>query len=375
MATPFSEITFSNIKAQIQSFLQTQFSKAGILFSSASPFGQILTVFENLHQLSILYIKNTIKQYDLINPNDNNARIIRNAAIFAGHIPGRATSATGTLKFTLMTSIDVQNSIPGGSITVFNQQTMTNKTNGLYYSLNLGADQMTIKINQNTVLYFNIIQGQWQSTTFTGTGQINQTYQVALRGSQKDIENFNVTVSVNGSLWQIEKGIYDLLPGANACVVRTGFNNGIDIIFGNNSFGSIPPVGSIIQVNYISTDGSLGNIFNRTANNWTFVDPALDGFGNSIDLSQIFNIQIYTDINFGSDKENLQFTKNVLPIVSQNFVLGLPQQFAYTIKSLGIFTYVNAYQTNGIIYIVALPNIQLFSNQNSDYFAIDISNK
>ena len=129
MATPFSEITYSNIKAQIQSFLQTQFSKAGILFSSASPFGQILTVFENLHQLSILYIKNTIKQYDLSNPNANNARIIRNAAIFAGHIPGRATSATGTLKFTLMTSIDVQNSIPGGSITVFNQQTMPNKTN------------------------------------------------------------------------------------------------------------------------------------------------------------------------------------------------------------------------------------------------------
>jgi len=69
----------------------------------------------------------------------------------------------------------------------------------------------------------------------------------------------------------------------------------------------------------------------------------------------------------------LDFTKNILPIVSNNFVLGLPQQYAYQIKRLGVFSHVNAYSDNsGMIYIVATPNITLFKSQNSNYFTIDM---
>jgi hypothetical protein len=98
---------------------------------------------------------------------------------------------------------------------------------------------------------------------------------------------------------------------------------------------------------------------------------ALDGFGNTIDISNVFDVSIYTDINFGADKESTEFTKNVLPIVSNNFVLGLPQQYAYQIKKLGVFSHVNAHEKYGTIYIVATPNIKLFKNQNSNYFTID----
>jgi hypothetical protein len=133
----------------------------------------------------------------------------------------------------------------------------------------------------------------------------------------------------------------------------------------------IPIIGSTIEVNYLVSDGSIGSIFRRTSNDWTFIDPALDGFGNTIDMSNVFDISIYTDINFGADKESTEFTKNVLPIVSNNFVLGLPQQYAYQIKKLGVFSHVNAYEKYGTIYIVATPNIKLFKNQNSNYFTID----
>lgn len=367
-----TELSFSKVKTQIESFLQQEYSKSGILYSNASPYGQILSVVENLYQLSFLYLKNSIKQYDLSNYNSLNPRIIRNAAIFAGHIPGRNISATGTLKFTLKTSADPSTDIPGSKITLINHQTLKNKTNGLFYSINLGTDKQSYKISTNSVFYVPIVQGQWAITTFTGTGQENQTFQVSLRGNQKDVEQFNYLVLVNGQYWSVKKGIYDMLPDEQACVVRTGFDGGIDVIFGNSGFGSIPPVGSIIQVNYLISDGSLGSIFRRTINDWTFVDPATDGFGNTIDISKFFDVSIYTDINFGADKESISFTKNVLPVVSTNFVLGLPQQYAYAIKRLGVFSYVNAYESYGTVYIVAAPNVLLFKNANSDYFTIDI---
>jgi len=163
-----------------------------------------------------------------------------------------------------------------------------------------------------------------------------------------------------------------MLPNEQACIVRTGFNGGIDVIFGNEGFGAVPRIGSPIEVRYIVTDGSNGNIFRRTRNDWKFIGDVIDGEGATLDPTQVFNIDIYTDINFGADEEDILFTKNILPIASNNFVLGLPQQYAYEIKKLGVFSHVNAYEETGTIFIVATPNIRLFKNQNSDYFTIDI---
>jgi len=367
-----TEISFGKVKAEIEAYLRSEYSKSSILYTNASPYGQVLFVVENLYQLSILYMKNSIKQFDLLNPLSINSRAIRNAAIFAGHIPARAVSATGTLKFTVKTSVDLAAELPGGRITLKNRQALKNKTNGLEYALNVGMDSVTYRVDTNTVFYTPIIQGKWEFKTFTGTGEMNQTYQVKVRGTQKEVENFNYEVLVNGEYWSIKKHLFDLLPDENACVLRSGFEGGVDVIFGNSGFGMIPAIGSIITVNYLVSDGSNGSIFRRTLNDWSFVDQALDAFGGSVDASNIFDIAIYTDINFGADSESLNFTKNILPIVSNNFVLGLPQQYAYQLKKLGVFSHVNAYEKFGTIFIVCTPNIKLFKNQNSDYFSIDI---
>lgn len=367
-----TEISFPKVKEQIESYLKQEYSKSGVLFSEASPYGQILFVIENLFQLSILYLKNALKQFDLSEAAALNSRNIRNAAIFAGHIPGRNISATGTIKFNIKTSSDLQRDLPGGRITITNRQSIKNKTNSLEYAFNLGSETKTYKIDTTSQFFVSIIQGKWERQYFTGTGEANQTYQVGIRGSQKDVENFNYEILVNGEYWTIKKHIYDLLPDEKACVVRTGFGGGIDIIFGNSGFGAIPTIGATIEVTYLISDGSSGSIFRRTLNDWTFIDQAIDGNGNTVDMGKIFDISIYTDINFGADRESLQFTKNVLPIVSNNFVLGLPQQYAYQLKRLGVFSHVNAYEKYGSVYIVATPNIKLFKNTNSNYFNIDI---
>lgn len=367
----FTAISFSNIKFEIEQYLKNEYNKANILFSAASPYGQILSVIENLHQLSFMYLKNTIDKLDLSLVNSTNERVIRNAAILAGHNPGRAISATGTLKFTLKSSADITTDIPGGRITLLNKTQLKNKTNSLDYSLNLGTEVITHVITPNYQFFVPIIQGKWEIKNFTGSGAPLQTYNVKELG-RKDIENFNVEVSVNGVLMSLKKHIYDMLPGENSCVARTGYDGGVDIIFGNEGFGYIPLIGSNIEVRYLLTDGSVGNIFRRTSNDFTFVGDMLAVDGETVNVDRVFNVEIYTDINFGADKESLLFTKSILPVASPNYVLALPQQYAYAIKRLGVFSHVNAYERTGTIFIVATPNIRLFKNQNADYFTIDI---
>jgi hypothetical protein len=369
--TNFSSISFSGIKAEIERYLTTEFANASVIYSPASPYGQILSVLENLHQMSILYLKNAITQLDLSQPNSVNPRVIRNAAIFAGHNPGRAVSATGTLKFSLKSTTDIDKDIPGGRITISNKTLMRNKTNSLDYSTNIGVEKVTHKITPNYQFYLNIIQGKWNFRTFTGNGFPLQSFS-AQESGQKDVENFNIEVYVNGVMWSLKKHIYEMLPDEEACVVRTGFDSGIDIIFGNGGFGAMPPLGAPIVVRYLSTDGSIGNIFRRTRDDWKFIDDILDGNGETLDLSKVFNVDIATDINFGADTESLLFTKSILPIASNNFVLATAQQYAYEIKKLGVFSHVNAYEKTGTIFIVATPNIKLFKNQNANYFTIDL---
>jgi hypothetical protein len=368
----FIEITFNGIKNEIENYLRQEYNKSSVLYSPASPYGQILSVIENLHQLSFLYLKNTINQFDLSEPNSNNPRIIRNAAISAGHSPGRAISATGTLKFTLKSNADIERDIPGSRITFANRLSIKNKTNSLKYSFNLGSEKVTHKLTTGYQFFVPIIQGEWVNKTFTGDGTELQTINVQT-GNITDVENFNFEVQVNGEFWSTKKHIYEMLPEEKACVVRTGFNGGVDIIFGNGGFGMIPQIASEISINFLQTDGQLGNIFRRTSNDWVFIDDVIDGNGQSVDMEKSFTIDIFNDINFGSDQESIKFTKSLLPFVSNNFVLGLPQQYAYEIKKLGVFSHVNAYEQQGTIFIVATPNIKLFKNQNADYFNINIS--
>jgi hypothetical protein len=367
-----TEITFDKLKIEIESYLKKQYNKVDMLFTNASPYGQILSVVENLHQLSLAYLKQSLKYLDLGQNNGRNENIIRNAALFAGHIPGRAISATGTLKLTLKAGNDIEGSVPGSRMTLYNRTTIRNKTNGLNYSINLGAEKVTYTITNSSEIYIPIIQGKWALTTFTGTGEINQTLQLTIR-EKIDIENFNYEVSVNGEFWECKTDLYSMLPGEKACILRTGFNGGIDVIFGNNGYGMCPPIGANINVAYLLSNGASGSIFRRTVNDWSFVTYPIDGFGNTLDPTKSFDTQIYTDINFGADKEPIEFTRNVLPIVSSNFVIGMPKQFAYHIKRLGVFSHVNAYERDNGIYIVATPNIKLFKNKNTNYFDININ--
>jgi hypothetical protein len=371
MAFNFVEITYNNIKNSVEYYLRSEHNKGNLLFSPASPYGQILSVLENLHQMSFLYLKNSIMQFDIGDPTQNNERVVKNAALLAGHVPGRAISATGTLKFSLKTNIDLDKEIPGGRVTFTNKVKIKNNTNGLEYSFNLGVETQTHKITPNYQFYVPIIQGNWLAASRTGTGLPLQTYSVQGQGNS-DIENFNIEVLVNGEYWSLKKHIYEMLPDEKACVARTGFNGGLDIIFGNGGFGAIPEVSAIISIRYIQSDGSDGNIYRRTRDDWKIVDDVLDGNGDTIDLTKVFTIDIYTDINFGADKENINFTKSILPISSNNFVLGLPQQYAYEIKKLGVFSHVNAYEKTGTIFIVATPNIKLFKSTDSNYFTIDL---
>ena len=339
----YIELGFDKLKNQIDTWLGTVYSKAGILLNSASPFGQIITVIEELFRHNIIYLKNSVNQINIIDTID--PKMIAFIARIAGHNPARAISASGVLKFQLKGGVNLLDTFGTNNpvVVINNGNKIRNNTNNLNYIFDLGGNANNVyNIQPNSAFYAQIRQGEYKTSQYTGDGTAMQTYSVLLPNSAA-IDNFQFKVFYNGTLLNIRDHMYDMLKGESACWTRTGFLGGLDIYFGTNDYGFIPIIGSVITVQYLMTNGTDGNIYNSVLNDWKFVDDIYDINGSPVDMANIFDITLATNIDFASDGETPTYTKTIIPLVSRNFVLATPDQFIYQLKKLNIFSTVNAF--------------------------------
>ena len=331
---------YDDLTTQLTTWLKQSQNKSDILFSDASPYGQMINTNKEVYTNSILYVKNAMNQFTIDNATD--PRVINNIAVISGLNPTRAISATGTIQLKIKVGTSISDQIAGSRIKIYNGTQLRNKSNSLYYNIVLGSDYSIYQILPDTTILLNIIQGRYETQNYTGTGLKMQSYQVVVNSTQ-NIDNFNFAVYYNGLLLNQKDHLYDMLTNELACWTRTGFSGGLDIKFGNGDYGFIPDIGSIISVNYLLSDGKNGNILHNKVNDFTFVGDVLDNDGNILNMESLFDVTIINDISFGSDKENSTLTKNIIPYVSRNFVLATPNQFIFQLKKQNKFSLINAY--------------------------------
>lgn len=337
----FIELSYSKLTQQLEKWLKDVYKRSDKTFSHSSPSGMIMHVQKYLFTNNMMYLKNALSQIDI--EKSGNELAIKNQARVSGHNRSRSISATGTIKLRLKVGISVSEKINGGKIVINNHTLLKNKTNNLFYSIENGDSIKNVyNVNSYSDIYLNLKQGKYEEQNFTGTGEKNQSLSVVVDKDQT-IDNFSFSIYFNGTPLKIVDSLYDMLPNEYACYTRTGFDGGLDIYFGTGDFGFIPTIGSEIIVNYLLTDGSIGNILNNIVNDFKFEDDVFDEDGNSLNMDDLFDVLIHDDINFGVDGESLTFTKSVIPHVSRNFVLATPEQFIYHLKRLNMYSKVNAY--------------------------------
>ena len=384
----FIELNYVNLTNQITNWLGAAYKKSGILFNSASPYGQILEVVKEMFLQNVLMLKNYTRQLDI--DQANTRRMINNIARMSGHNPSRAISAKGTLKFKLKQGINIESKVAGSQVTIYDDTVVKNKTNSLFYTLKVGTDRQLYPLTPGCQFFVNIVQGKYYKQSFTGDGTQAQSFQVNV-SNNATIDNFDYQISLNGINVNIKDHLNDMLENEYACYTRTGFNGGLDVYFGNGTNGIIPSIGALIEVKYLLTNGLQGNILNPKFNDWTFVDDIYDDDANTIQVNQIFDIFVETDIIFASDGESIQYTKTVIPYVSRNFVLATPSQFIYHLKKLNMFSNVNAFNTLDMIkididsdgtldaininemYLYLIPRITDYFSTDVNYFNVPFS--
>lgn len=372
-----SKLFDGQLKRQIEAFLVKEYNKKGLNFSISSPYGQILTVLDELNKLQYFYLEDALNERNLQTAFKESS--IYGLARLTGHNPSRAISAKGeiSLKF----KPGVKNDIPGNNVEINNYTTLTCTNNNRQYMILLNSDSVFLPKTSNNFFYFNIIEGKLENSSFIGDGSNLQSFNIPSRFSQ--IENYNVKVSVNGQEFKNFESIYDMRKDERGVIIKTGINGGVDIYFGNNDYGYIPGIGQRIDVQWISSSGSIGNLGLASSDIiLKFNESISDGFDGELDLNEIFDISVTKKITMGADSEDKELTKYLLNKNSRALVLANPENYIYFLSRYNQFKYVYAYNTFGdeyldddnIVYLFLLPDITKKVQSNSDYFTTDVRN-
>lgn len=307
-------------------------------FTYASSFGQIILVLQNHVNNIFYYINDSATQTNF--KTANRIHSVHGLARLQGHNAFRGSSARGSVVLVRKPSINID--IAGDKIHIPNYTKIQNLENGLQYTILMNTDFKTFNIDGTKEIQIPIVEGVIETHTFTGTGENIQTYELPNLQFQMYDDSF-VEVFVNGKLYEQFVSLYEIPYGIAGCLVKTGMTSGIDVIFGKKNFQEIPPLGSEIKINVLTTNGKLGNIFNSKTV-WKLNDTCYDGNGNELNLDDIFYVNTNILPSLGADAEDINLTKILAPNISRSFILHDKKSINYFFRKMNYFSSINIFK-------------------------------
>ncbi|MBR4590732.1 MAG: hypothetical protein IKO36_08775 [Bacteroidaceae bacterium] len=360
-------IKASEIYEDAYEWLQKIYDQSKLVFTPASPFGQLLSVLSNITELIIYYIEAAISELNI--SKARSADSIYGLSQLTGHTAFRGSSARGMIAIRINNQND---NIEGDYVEIKNKTKFYIEDNGLPYYLNLDSDYIRLSKSERIFQNIEIIQGEIENQSFTSNGSSLMSFSVTTKSFTDD--NL-LRVFVNGEEWHKEESLYDMNAYSKCFIAKTNINGGINIFFGNGEFGMIPTKGAEITIEYVKCDGYIGNT-NGKVFNITFEDFGVDYQGNEIDLNEVLSINIVHAPTFGSNAESREFTKLIAPHASKSFVLANPDNYIHYLSKYDTFSFIDAYNTkedeylddDNVIYLTLIPNVNKKITDTKDYF-------
>lgn len=362
----------SSIKEDARTYISRVYNRANTLFTVASPFAQIISVLSEMMDLIMFYIEDSVVEQNIYTAQQPES--IYGMSRLTGHDATRGFAATGEIEFRWKPGADMAK-VAGSTLNIDGRAKLKFDANGLTYTLLNSIDKFKLEKTNYSSFKTSIIQGEFESQTLTSNGEKLQSFSVNTGGIT---DHSKVSVSINGELWTKHESLYDLGSNEKAYLIKTGISGGLDLYFGNGSFGMVPPNGATIVVEYVKHGGLTGNLDDSPDLTIKWDAQGTDSNGTEHDLNEFLDVTITSSPKMGSDRENTQFTKIMTPLASKSFVLATPDNYEYFLSRYNMFSYVDAYNTtddqylddDNVIYIFAMPDIKKKLAKNQDYFNI-----
>jgi len=365
------KIRITDILSETISYLQDTFKQSRLVFTAASPYGQLLIVFENLSQLIFYYLEDAITELNIYEASRPSS--IYSLASLSGHNPSRAIGSTAQIRILRKPGISTSST----KAILNNLFRISCENNTLTYVIELPQDEVRLNLTgSETMAVFGVRQGRVESQTVTGRGVAYDSFSIGYPNNFY-IDNFMVNVYVNGEKWEKYQSLLDIPRNGKGFITKTGITNGLDIYFGNGSMGKIPEAGSEIIIEYLVSEGSAGNvkISDPSQISWTFLDTAFSPLGEEINLNEYFDIVTISPPSFGVDPEDIELTKLIAPKQSKNFALVNVDNYEVLLHKMQMFSTIRVFLSDTdlrVINLFLIPDTTRLFNDSSDYFNLSL---
>jgi hypothetical protein len=227
-----------------------------------------------------------------------------------------------------------------------------------------------------TLAVFSIRQGDIESQKVTAKGKAFDSFSIGYPNNYY-IDNFRVNVYVNGEAWTKYESVFDFPRNGKCFIARTGLTNGLDIYFGNGSFGKIPDAGSEIVIEYLVSEGAGGNIKvdDTRQIQFTFAETAFSPLGEEVNLNEYFDIVTISPPSFGVDPEEVELTRLIGPKASKNFALVNVDNYEVLLYKMQMFSTVRVFldeTDRRMINVFLIPDVTQLFKTSTDYFKLTL---
>ena len=362
------ETAFNSFDNTVRTYLQKTFGDLGYNYTHNQIFGVIYDGIKGIMQNIMFYIEDAFTEQNIFTAQRK--RSIYSLAKISGYEPYYGAAATGTV----YCKVTISNGLPSGSNKIYidNNITIINKLTNIIYTVILPTNYYIIDISKPLVTHeFKIVQGTYNTATYTTKGIALET--INITGSASYDAQY-VTVLVNGEEWTRVENLYEMQESGKNYIVNSGYDNTVNIMFGNGTYGKIPDNGSMVTVKYLNHSGKAGNISNYDKYQLAFVNYGTDNTGESVNLNDYCKLSINNMVTGGTDPDTIDTVKRMIGYNSRSNVLASEENYKLFLNRFSFVGQSSIWceENSSCIIISALTNYYTINNTIDKYFNSDI---
>ncbi len=323
------ETTFDNFDNTVRNYLSKTFGDLGLNYTPSNIFGVVFEGIKGIMQNVMFYIEDAFTEQNIYTATRK--RSFYSLAKLSGYEPYYGSAASGVLLASPAAgNVDLFSGKAATKVFLRNHSLFMNDNTGVSYTLVLPADDYVIDISKPLVTHrLKIVQGVWVSAVFQATGSLYETFQVtgaALFDSQY------VRVTVNGKEYSQAPCLYDMSENSEEYLISTGFDGVFEVSFGNGAHGKVPDSGDTVTVEYITHDGSNGNITAAGTEKIRMMSPCYNSNGDTIAAEDYMSFSLDAPVTGGTDADSIDLVKSMVGYNSRSLVLASEESIVQFLK-------------------------------------------
>ena len=360
------QTAFDNFDNTVRNYLAKTFNNLGLQYTHSQIFGVIFDGMKGIMQNIMFYIEDAMNEQNIYTASRKQS--VYSLAKISGYEPSYGNSATGTI----IGSMHINNGLNSNSDKIYikNHCKITNKNNGLIYSLSLPTDYYVIDISKPLITHmFTVIQGVYVQNNYVAKGIKLESVHVSVG---ELFDGNHIIVKVDGKEYERVGNLYDMAENGEQYILNIGFDNGFEITFGNGIYGKQLTEGQTIEIEYLKHSGVIGNVLPGEEARFKFNDSGFDTLGNEVNINNFIELKMDNCISGGTNSDSIGFIRKMIGANSRSSVLVSEENFKLFFKRFSFIGYVNCWSESNsmIINVTCLRNFSKEIKDVDEYFKL-----